>query len=214
MRRRERPPPPSHQRHSSLLAKSSHEEEEETRPLTETGKGSRPREHLGRWQATLTPCGLGHQGVREAAGLQAEARAGQAPWWWWGVQAGSPILPSWPSLTTSQGKPCSHTRLTNAGARKGHSPQTYLARLCDVGVPDPGQAFHLGGLQCREGGRSIPGAPDRVCIQSSSRPIEPLVPRLTQHSGALGSGSRHPHGTVLSPCTPKCQPHWKSPPHP
>lgn len=79
--------------HSSLLAKSSHEEEEETRPLTETGKGSRPREHLGRWQATLTPHGLGHQGAREAAGLQAEARAGQAPWWWWGVQAGSPILP-------------------------------------------------------------------------------------------------------------------------
>lgn len=93
VRRRERPPPPSHQRHSSLLAKSSHEEEEETRPLTETGKGSRPWEHLGRWQATLTPHGLGHQGVREAAGLQAEARAGQAPWWWWGVQAGSPILP-------------------------------------------------------------------------------------------------------------------------
>lgn len=86
-------PPPSHQRHSSLLAKSSHEEEEETRPLTETGKGSRPREHLGRWQATLTPHGLGHQGAREAAGLQAEARAGQAPWWWGGGQAGSPILP-------------------------------------------------------------------------------------------------------------------------
>lgn len=93
VRRRERPPP---HRTSDILPSwlRAATRKRKRRGLSlKPGKGSRPREHLGRWQATLTPCGLGHQGAREAAGLQAEARAGQAPWWWGGGQAGSPILP-------------------------------------------------------------------------------------------------------------------------
>lgn len=108
---------------------------------------------------------------------------------------------------------------TPGSQMQGQGRGTHLRHISPVSVMLGCQIlvkhFTLGGCNAeREGGRSVPGSPDRVCIQSSSRPIEPLVPRLTQHSGALGSGSRHPHRTVLSPCTPKCQPHWKSPPHP
>lgn len=82
------------------------------------------------------------------------------------------------------GNPASGSAQSTGDRRGQNSPETYLTGLGDVGVPDPGQAFHFGRLQHRRKrsqGAQRPSASPIQALQSLLRP--PSSASFTAHSG-------------------------------
>ena len=83
--------------------------------------------------------------------------------------------------------------------RERNSPETYFTCLCDVGVPDPGQAFHFGGLQHRR--KRSQALPSTSLVQSLPR--SPLAPRhlLIRRHAAPRHWLASPGSSVSTACT-------------